>query len=337
VTGTTGADGIATATLTNTTAGVSVVTATLSNNANQTVDTTFVADGSTAVINDADFTVGTGALANNTATNALSATVKDAGGNPLEGQTVTFAVTVGSAVLSSATATTDANGVATATLKSTVAETNQVTASVRGTATTAKPSEFVAPPAFTGITVNGHDFAIADGFPTTGFTGAEFSLTVNGAASDYTWSSSAPSWALVDNSGKVSFTSQGNTSPVTITATPTGGGAALTYIFTVGSWFTNNGSTFMTWESASAWCLNNSLLQPTQANLTNGQDIRNVGSLWSEWGNMANYSGSGFTGDTYWTSDPNSDLLHYVVVLFNGSMFNNFNTVNYGVVCRQVL
>ncbi|MFM5849542.1 adhesion domain-containing protein, partial [Aeromonas veronii] len=41
VIGTTGADGIATATLTNTTAGVSTVTATLGNGASQSVDTTF--------------------------------------------------------------------------------------------------------------------------------------------------------------------------------------------------------------------------------------------------------------------------------------------------------
>jgi adhesin/invasin len=144
VIGTTGADGIATATLTNTAAGISAVTATLSNSANQTVDTTFVADGGTAVINDADFTVASGALANGTAPNALSATVRDGNGNLLgAGIDVTFTVT-GAATPATQTVQTDANGVATANLVSLVAADNQVTATVGANTTAEKTSTFVA-------------------------------------------------------------------------------------------------------------------------------------------------------------------------------------------------
>ncbi|WP_315851121.1 YrIlm family inverse autotransporter adhesin [Yersinia aldovae] len=316
VIGTTGADGIATASLTNTAAGISAVTATLSNNANQTVDTTFVSDGGTAVINDADFTVDTGALADNTATNALSATVKDVNGNVVPNVVVTFAVTVGSATLSSATATTDVNGVATATLKSTVAETNQVTASVRGTATAAKPSAFVAPPAFTGITVNGHDFAITDGFPTTGFIGAEFTLNVTGSPTDYNWTSSDTSWVSVDSNGKVSFTAEGNSTPVTITATPNGGEVAQTYTFAPSLWF-SYASGPVSWPSAASICTG-SLRVPSIADLKSDAP-RMVGGLWTEWGDLQQFSTASFTpGIQYWMKEEVRPGVNYFFNVING-------------------
>ncbi|WP_391595499.1 hypothetical protein [Yersinia aldovae] len=192
-------------------------------------------------------------------------------------------------------------------------------------------------PQLTGITVNGHTFTMNDGFPNTGFTGAEFSLTINGAASDYTWSSSASSWAPVDSVGKVSFTQKGNSSPVTITATPKGGGTPLTYIFTVGSWFINNGSTLMNWANASTWCTNQSLSQPTRGELTRGSGTRAVGSLWSEWGSMGNYSGSGFDNDGYWTSELYNIGAHHFVSLYNGNVSSYSDLNDDYVVCRQGL
>ncbi|MEX2954835.1 hypothetical protein AB4K01_26960, partial [Serratia fonticola] len=99
---------------------------------------------------------------------------------------------------------------------------------------------------FTGISVNGHTFGMAEGFPSTGFTGARFTLNVSGQASNYTWDNwdnSGGSWVTVDDSGNVSFTAKGNSTPVTITATPKGGGVPLIYTFSVNTWFINNGST----------------------------------------------------------------------------------------------
>ncbi|WP_412774885.1 Ig-like domain-containing protein, partial [Yersinia pekkanenii] len=88
--GTTGADGIATATLTNTAAGISAVTAAVNGNS-QRVDTTFVADETTKVITAGNLTVTTdNAIANGTATNGVQATVTDANGNPVSGQAVSF-------------------------------------------------------------------------------------------------------------------------------------------------------------------------------------------------------------------------------------------------------
>ncbi|WP_412774883.1 Ig-like domain-containing protein, partial [Yersinia pekkanenii] len=119
VIGTTGADGIATATLTNTVAGISAVTATLSNSASQRVDTTFVADDTTAEITAGNLTVTTdNAIANGTATNGVQATVTDANGNPVSGQAVSFSADNGAEV-STVIGTTGADGIATATLTNT--------------------------------------------------------------------------------------------------------------------------------------------------------------------------------------------------------------------------
>ncbi|CNI61947.1 Ig domain-containing protein [Yersinia ruckeri] len=275
------------------------------------------------------------AVANGTATNGVQARVTDAHSNPVAGQSVSFTATNG-ATVTTVIGTTGADGIATATLTNTAAGHSVVTATVNGSSQTVSTT-VVAVPAFTGVSVNGTTFATNNGFPSTGFTGAEFSLTVTGAASDYTWSSSASSWAPVDSSGKVSFTSQGNASPVTITATPTGGGTPLTYIFTVGSWFINNGSTVMNWANASTWCTNQSLSQPTRGELTMGGDTRAVGSLWSEWGVMGNYSGSGFDSGYHWTSEADGIGYYYGVSLYNGDVGSNYDSGDLYVVCRQGL
>ncbi|MGX9834552.1 Ig-like domain-containing protein [Enterobacter dykesii] len=128
---TTDADGIATTTLNNTKSGVSKVTATVNGNS-QTVDTTFVADSSTATISDGNLTVTTdNAKADGTATDAVKAIVTDANGNLVKDATVTFTATNG-ATITTASATTDANGVATTTLTNTKAGIAKVTATVNG-------------------------------------------------------------------------------------------------------------------------------------------------------------------------------------------------------------
>lgn len=38
---------------------------------------------------------------------------------------------------------------------------------------------------FTGVSVNGHTFGIAEGYPSTGFTGTKFVLSISGMTSDY--------------------------------------------------------------------------------------------------------------------------------------------------------
>ncbi|OLF57968.1 hypothetical protein BTN33_17335, partial [Aeromonas veronii] len=194
-------------------------------------------------------------------------------------------------------------------------------------------------PIMTGVTVNGEMFAPDAGFPTTGFTGATFTLNVSGAASDYVWTSSDPSWAPVDDAGKVSFTSQGNASPVTITATPTMGGNPLTYTFTIGSWFTNNGEKMGYLSEVSAFCRSVGLTLPTLAEVTLGERQRGVGSLWSEWGALGSYSGSGFFSDHYWTSEVESiSGKNYTVNFIDGGSEPRLGSISWNYfVCRQGL
>ncbi|HDS5593197.1 TPA: Ig-like domain-containing protein, partial [Enterobacter hormaechei subsp. xiangfangensis] len=131
---TTGADGLAKTTVTSTTAGQATVTAT-AGDSEQTVNVNFTADGSTAVITDDNLSVDTGAVADGRATNAVSAIVTDANGNPVAGQEVTFSAAEG-ADITPATATSGADGRATASVTSTKAGTYAVTAEVNGKGTT---------------------------------------------------------------------------------------------------------------------------------------------------------------------------------------------------------
>ncbi|MDA5550399.1 Ig-like domain-containing protein, partial [Yersinia massiliensis] len=90
VIGTTGADGVATATVTNMTAGTTTVKATV-NGVSQSVPTMFEPDDSTAQITAANLTVvRDNAIANGIATNEVKAMVTDAGNNPLSGHVVSF-------------------------------------------------------------------------------------------------------------------------------------------------------------------------------------------------------------------------------------------------------
>lgn len=170
--------------------------------------------------------------------------------------------------------------------------------------------------AFTGVEVNGFTFNIHAGFPSTGFMGAAFTLHTPSHASDYNWVSDAD-WATVNSEGIVSFISQGNASPVTITATPTAGGLPLTYTFTLNRWFTNHGIEPMSsWDDTAYWCASLRQRLPIRSDLTLGTEsiprpggsysdiiIRKMGALFSEWGDTAAYAGSQFVSNYYWTSE----------------------------------
>uniref|UniRef100_UPI001643EE61 Ig-like domain-containing protein n=1 Tax=Yersinia frederiksenii TaxID=29484 RepID=UPI001643EE61 len=178
----TGPDGIATMTLTNTAAGTTVVTATV-NGSNVSENTTFKADATTAEIADTDFTIASGAVANGSATNALSATVKDAGGNTVPNVSVTFAVTGGATFAggtqTSLTVTTDNSGVATARLVSLVAGDHPVTATVGTNTTAAKNSTFIADE--TTAVIAATDFTVASGAVANGTATNALSATVKDA------------------------------------------------------------------------------------------------------------------------------------------------------------
>ncbi|WP_196907477.1 Ig-like domain-containing protein [Candidatus Symbiopectobacterium sp. 'North America'] len=299
----------------------------------------FIADNSMATIADADFTAASGALANGTDSNMLSVVVKDGLGNVVPDITVTFALTSGSATLTTPTAQTNTQGVAQATLTSWAAGDNQVTAAVGTHTTAAQTSTFKPGAEFTGISANGHTFTIDDGFPTTGFHAATFTLNVSGNASAYTWNSNQPG-AVTINNGQITLNNPPSGS-VTITATPTNGlGEVLSYSFTVNSWFTNDGSTTLNWTEANQYCNQ----QPGFNHLTRAQynhtssSTRRVGALWAEWGNLRNYTDSGFSGFEYWTADgTGTGGNNYYVNISFGSFYSSTHSTPRGVIYHQGL
>ncbi|MFQ2481016.1 Ig domain-containing protein [Aeromonas caviae] len=194
---------------------------------------------------------------------------------------------------------------------------------------------------FEDISVNDFTFAVDVGFPTTGFDGAEFTLNTPSAPSDYTWSSDAP-WVSVDSSGTVSFISQGDAAPVTITATPISGGEPLAYTFAITYWFhSDRNNEWVTGSDAWSWC--RTKLQPNYTWSIPSADLLNkypssprVGMLWSEWGYMRYYSNSTFaTGNMpYWATRPSNSQYYYTVLLGDRSgSVNDYPTGNNVAVC----
>ncbi|WP_412126360.1 inverse autotransporter adhesin Ilp [Yersinia pestis] len=125
VIGTTGVDGIATATLTKPVAGTSNVVATI-DTVNANIDTAFVAGAVATITLTAPVN---GAVADGADTNQVDALVEDANGNPITGAAVVFSSANGATILSS-TMNTGVNGVASTLLTHTVAGTSNVVATV---------------------------------------------------------------------------------------------------------------------------------------------------------------------------------------------------------------
>ncbi|MBJ9245694.1 inverse autotransporter beta domain-containing protein [Citrobacter koseri] len=230
----------------------------------------------------------------------------------------------------------------------TVSTDNQATLKLSGWSDSDRSEKYAitAAPDLKDVTVNGYTFAKDAGFPTTGFTGATFTLNLtSGVVSDYTWTSDA-SWVSVTD-GVVKFTGTGTGDKVTITGIPTNGqGKIIKYSFTLKSWFINNGATLMTWSDAKAYCSSQSGYSlSTVAQLSNASRLSdgsydkdasraaNAG-LWSEWGPL---SSAGFSGLYYWASEQWSSAHHYSVDLSFGVVGSNVDSVTYYAVCRQGL
>jgi hypothetical protein len=132
---TTNSSGVATGTLSSTVTGTKTVSATANGTAiTQTAAVTvnpgpISASQSTVSASPTSITAGSG-------TSTITVTAKDANGNSISGATVVLAATGTGNTLTQPAAATDANGVATGSLSSTVAETKTVSATAAGTAIT---------------------------------------------------------------------------------------------------------------------------------------------------------------------------------------------------------
>ncbi|MGY1495029.1 Ig-like domain-containing protein, partial [Aeromonas dhakensis] len=188
----------------------------------------------------------------------------------------------------------------------------------------ASASVIVMPNTINSIVVNGMTTSGCSShgcFPKMGFVGATFTLSVGGLMSNnrqYDWSVDA-SWLSVDN-GKVIFDAKGDSTPVTITATPKADGSVATYTFALQKWFVNGGAVQLSEVDADTWCANRGYRTPAANEVTNGTIAHPDGSrtassnqLWSGWGSMSVYA-HGWFSDAYWVtrlmSTPTNVLLN---------------------------
>jgi adhesin/invasin len=266
------------------------------------------------------------------------ATLQDAQHNPVAGQAAVVQTTAmpGAMLKGSWTDNQDGtySGVFTAT---TAAPGLKATMTVSDGTVESAPFEITAV-VLKDVTVNNYTFAKDAGFPTTGFTGATFTLNVtDGSASYFTWTSDA-SWVTVTD-GVVKFTGPGTGDKVTITGTPSNGyGKIIKYSFTLEGWFIKNDSVSMDWLDAGNYCASQGYRLPTVAQMSlhrnyNATQRRGTGALWNEWGSL-------FHGSYVQSSERRMAAgtdKHYDVGLKNGDIYLIFDTGRYSVVCRRDL
>ncbi|WP_407182341.1 inverse autotransporter beta domain-containing protein [Citrobacter europaeus] len=346
---TTDEKGRATAPLTSKVAGLSTVTATLGDSS-QTATAHFVADGATAQVKSVLLQGDeVSRVADGSSSFRYAVTVTDANGNPVADQTVTAQADKPDHVTVAADGATNAAGQTTVTLTSTTTAVSDIQVSVRagstGTMVDAdKKVSFVADVSIKDIAVNGYIFGKDEGFPTTGFKGAMFTIELkNGNASDFNWKADAP-WVTVKD-GVVSFNDIGTGSKVTITGTPISGeGKIISWDFTLKNWFINNGTTTGTDMDEASFCGSNFSKVPTiqQLNGSERSDGKRgtLGGLWSEWGNLTAFNGSGFVSTNpitdytgYWTSQYAAAT--YIVSLSNGKLGTIIGNFSEFMVCRK--
>ncbi len=175
------------------------------------------------------------------------------------------------------------------------------------------------------VSVNGANLPAAS-FPSQGFTGAYYQLNNDNfapgkTAADYAFSSSA-SWVGVDASGKVTFKNDGDSNTVIITATPRSGGAIYQTQVRVKGWWKDNNNIILPLSRAENYCNNeigNGYAIPGVNLLSSGENRREIGSLFGEWGDMGHYMDADFYSEIYWSSNTAGGGRQYIVSLENGA------------------
>ncbi|CNG31606.1 invasin [Yersinia similis] len=277
--------------------------------------------------------------ANGSDTSGVTLTLRDNNNNPVTGQTVAFASTLGTL----GNVTEQASGIYTATLTAgTVAGIASLSVNVGGTAL-GVTSATVTLNKITSIRVNTYDFNANAGFPTTGFVGAKFQIMVNSAiptAGTMNWSSDSPTLYAVSNTGLVTFNSQ-FTGVVqhTITATSVDNPLLiLKYSFTVNTWYSTPDVSKYNHTNAVSLCTNNGLILPPLNSLSMGESSRGtLATLWGEWGDMRVFGwpeSSG--GGGFWSSTPSGSL--YRVANLDGGYLTQFSSgIVTNVTCQKNL
>ncbi|UUP32943.1 Ig-like domain-containing protein [Escherichia coli] len=191
------------------------------------------------------------------------------------------------------------------------------------------------------VSVNSANLPAAS-FPSQGFTGAYYQLNNDNfapgkTAADYAFSSTA-SWVGVDATGKVTFKNDGDSNTVEITATPRSGGAIYQTQVRVKGWWKDNNNIILPLSRAENYCNNeigNGYAIPGVNLLSSGENRREIGSLFGEWGDMGHYMDADFYSEIYWSSNTAGGSRQYIVSLENGAHGSVQTSEYFHVVCYK--
>ncbi|NGE93567.1 Ig-like domain-containing protein, partial [Morganella morganii] len=268
--------------------------------------------------------------------------LRDVNNNPVPGQTVVFYSNLSRTKLSTVTDHND--GIYSAVLTGTLAGTSNITVEINGVSLSPTASVKLKANNFLSIDLgNMRNVNVNQGFPTTGFKYATFTLiTPPSVNAEYDWVSSHPSYASVDSQGKVTFISEfpAGIGEITILANPKSSSLddvkSYGYTINVKKWFVHNQSVAGKWNDANNYCQglsggydlsNYGLLTPALATNTGnpsspvgpGGDVK-IGTLYGEWDTPVFYD-SGWQSNSYWAKD-GYNTTKYRVSLRNGDVMN---------------
>lgn len=146
----------------------------------------------------------------------------------------------------------------------------------------------VAPLAITEYTTSpdteaAHTFSYPTEQLATCWDGAKLRITppADGTA-PFTWGSSDNTIAEVDDNGTVTLHNSGE---FTITVTDSRGAVGI-FTLTPPAFFTLPDGVGRTYDEAAAYCAELGGIFPSDGELTKGKDVRGIGTLWSEWGDL---------------------------------------------------
>jgi adhesin/invasin len=175
----------------------------------------------------------------------------------------------------------------------------------------------VSAPSLGGLRANGYTHSASSGFPSMGFTGAQFYIAgLDNQAYVHTYRSLTPAVAelgIYNSSVFVNVLAKGNGS---IEVYNGAGGNPVVLNYNVNKWFRESGTRNDINAAKQACGVNSTTLLPTlqeltTANISDGPASRGVGSLFGEWGSM-NKWGWTFRGDSwYWTGSVTSNNQNY--------------------------
>jgi|AGFT01.1.fsa_nt_gi Protein of unknown function (DUF3442)./Invasin, domain 3. len=286
----------------------------------------------------------------------ITVTLKDSNRKPLTGNAgllTDTTVTVPNAALKAGSSWKDnGDGTYTATYAAeTVSTDNQATLKLSGWTGSDSSDKYAITledeaPASINTQVNAYTFTQTSEegtFPTTGFTGAMFTIVPKDSkrVTDYTWKADA-SWVSVAD-GVVTFTGTGTGDKVTITGTPKSGlGSIIKYSFALKNWVLTDGDSSKVFSDAMAYCAAQpGYSLPTVSDLTNNINNvatteRGLGGLWNEWGNLSRYFGSNFGGGA-WSSELKEGSIQYGLNTTFGGVFWLAQNVPEHTICIERL